>query len=122
MGSGIRAAGVCSSRRYCPTRTVTGRAIPADDKHAGSCVRVPMAETEGEMAGLSAQQLLACVHSAAGCICSQPLADEPAGQQSVREAQLAQAIAGWTLPRRHARTTIEAISRRNTTATSGPIH
>jgi hypothetical protein len=66
-----------------------------------------MAETEGVMAALSAQQLLACTQGAAWRICSLLTA----GQQSVREVELAQAIAGWTVPRRHARTTIEAISR-----------
>jgi hypothetical protein len=53
-----------------------------------------MAETEGAMAALSMQQLLTCAQGAAGCIRSPPLAGEPAGQQSVREMQLAQAIAG----------------------------
>jgi hypothetical protein len=73
------------------------------------------------MAGRSAQQLFACTQGATWCVNSLASAGELAGQQSVREVRLAQAIAGWIVPSKDARTTIEAISRRNTNATSGSI-
>jgi len=73
------------------------------------------------MAARSAQQPYASIEAEAGRICSPAPAGEPAGQQSVREALLAQASAGWTMPSRHATSTREAISRRITNATSGPV-
>jgi hypothetical protein len=70
----------------------------------------------------SAQQLLVCAQRAACCVVSLQPDGEPAGQQSVRDTQVAQAIAGWTMPRRLATTTNEAISRRiiNTTFRPAP--
>src|ERR1700682_1749307 len=91
--------------------------LAADDPSSWpSVARAAMAETEGATAAPISQQLIACAQGEVGR--SQPGVD-PAGQ-SVREAQSAQASAGWTMPRRHARSTIEAISRRTTNATSGP--
>jgi hypothetical protein len=75
-------------------------------------IRVRTVETEGLTAAGSAQQLYASSEGEAGRIWSPPPAGEPAGQQSVREAPLAQASAGWTMPRRHATSTSEAVSRR----------
>ena len=75
-----------------------------------------MAETEGATAVPTSQQLISCAHGEAGM--PQP-GVHPAGQ-SVRGAQPAQASTGWTMPRRHAASTKEAISRRTTSAPSGP--
>src|SRR5437764_9149584 len=101
---------------------MVGRATTAGDPDACPwAVRARTAETEGEMAARSAQQPYASIEAEAGRICSPAPAGEPAGQQSVREALLAQASAGWTMPSRHATSTREAISRQITNATSGPV-
>ena len=78
--------------------------------------RAAIAETEGRVAAPTSQQPIGCVQAEAGM--PKPVV-HPAGQW-VRGGQSAQASAGWTMPSRHARSTIEAISRRTTNATSGP--
>ena len=72
------------------------------------------------MVVLSAQQLMVCVQEAVWRPVSLQPDGEPAGQQSVWETQVAQAIAGWTIPRRLATTTNAAISRRNTMPPPAP--
>src|SRR5207244_3812396 len=106
----------------CPSGTGGGGATAAGDAHACPwAVRVRTAETEGVTVTPSAQQRYASIEGEARHVCSPAPAGEPAGQQSVREALLAQASTGWTMPRRHATSTREAISRRITNATSGPV-
>src|SRR6266480_5811855 len=106
----------------CPSATAVGGATTAAD--ADACpwaVRVRTAETKEVTVTPSAQQRYASIEGEARHVCSPAPAVEPAGQQSVREALSAQASAGWTMPRRHATSTREAISRRTINATSGPI-
>jgi hypothetical protein len=119
MGLETCATRVRQSPRHDATQAPAGRATPREDAEAWrpSSVRAPRAESEGARAAASAQQARACVSGEAGRLWSL----EPAGQQSV-ETQLAHAIAGWTMLSRHATTIIEAMSRRITNVTSGPVH